>query len=533
LLPSAAQAAFNSYDTWHDPLCLPNTRVDVLEQIIAWADRRDEKCIFWLNGMAGTGKSTIARTVARKYHDKNRLGASFFFSKGRGDVNHARKLFTSIAAQLASKSPSLKRYICEAIAEHRGIASQTLGDQWNQLLLRPLSKLEADSIQSPLILVIDALDECESENDIRGILRLLTTTKDLDTVQLRVFITSRPETPIRFGFRAIPGDICQGFVLHDISQSVVEHDISIFIKHKLKEIQERRFLSAEWPDEQNIELLVQRAGSLFIYAATVCRFIAGSKFPKKRLELVTLGSTAEQVYKPSKLPTVMLDEMYTNVLRHSALEDCDEDKSELNELFRRIVGCIVILSDSLSAAALAELLSVEPEMVNLILGSLHSVLDVPEHHDSPIRLLHPSFRDFLLDEQRCLDDQFRVNEKRAHRDLVDSCLKVMSNALKRDMCGLQMPGVLTSEVESNTVSHCLPGHVQYACRYWVDHLQRGKIGLCGDNEQVHKFLKEHFLHWLEALSLIGKMPEGVFMIEALQSMLTVSDLVLSPYDLRC
>ena len=230
--------------------------------------------------MAGTGKSTIARTVARKYHDKNRLGASFFFSKGRGDVSHARKLFTSIAAQLASKSPSLKRYICEAIAEHRGIASQTLGDQWNQLLLRPLSKLEADSIQSPLILVIDALDECESENDIRGILRLLTTTKDLDTVQLRVFITSRPETPIRFGFRAIPGDICQGFVLHDISQSVVEHDISIFIKHKLKEIQERRFLSAEWPDEQNIELLVQRAGSLFIYAAAICRLIGDSNSQK-------------------------------------------------------------------------------------------------------------------------------------------------------------------------------------------------------------------------------------------------------------
>jgi hypothetical protein len=91
-------------------------------------------------------------------------------------------LFTNIAAQLASKSLSLKRYICEAIAEHRGIASQTLGDQWNQLLLRPLSKLEVDPIQSSLILVIDALDKCEGENDIRGILQLLAAAKDLDTV---------------------------------------------------------------------------------------------------------------------------------------------------------------------------------------------------------------------------------------------------------------------------------------------------------------------------------------------------------------
>jgi hypothetical protein len=96
-LPYAAQAAFNSSDKRHDPLCLPNTRVGVLEQIMAWADGRDERCIFWLSGMAGTGKSTIARTVARGYNDRNRLGASFFFSRGGGEVSHAGKFFTSIA----------------------------------------------------------------------------------------------------------------------------------------------------------------------------------------------------------------------------------------------------------------------------------------------------------------------------------------------------------------------------------------------------------------------------------------------------
>src|SRR5271155_4473965 len=77
LLPYAAQAAFNSADKQHDPLCLPDTRVDVLNQIRAWADGGDEGSIFWLNGMAGTGKSTIARTIARAYYDRNRLGASF------------------------------------------------------------------------------------------------------------------------------------------------------------------------------------------------------------------------------------------------------------------------------------------------------------------------------------------------------------------------------------------------------------------------------------------------------------------------
>ena len=115
-------------------------------------------------------------------------------------------------------------------------------------------------------------------------------------------------------------------------------------------------------------------------------------------------------------------------------------------------------------------------------------------------------------------------KKKTHSNLVKSCLKVMSCTLKRDICGLQMPGALASEVESNTLSRCLPKHVRYACRYWVDHLQRGEIDLCYDNGQVHKFLQQHFLHWIEALSLMGKMSEGVLLITALHSMLTVSDL---------
>jgi hypothetical protein len=166
LLPSVTQAAFNAYDKRHDPCCLPDTRVDILKQIIEWVDGGNERCIFWLNGMAGTGKSTIARTVARKYHDQGRLGASFFFSRGAGDVSHAGKFFTSIAVQLASKSRILRRYICEAIAKHSDIARQSPRDQWYQLVLGPLSKLDDSSSQS-YIIVVDALDECDNKNGLR------------------------------------------------------------------------------------------------------------------------------------------------------------------------------------------------------------------------------------------------------------------------------------------------------------------------------------------------------------------------------
>jgi hypothetical protein len=122
-LPSAADALFNAFQRRHDPTCLLDTRVDLLQDIYSWADGQDERCIFWLNGLAGTGKSTIARTVARNYFEQKRLGASFFFSRGGGDVGHAGKFVISIALKLASSVPCLDQYVCDAIKERRDLAS--------------------------------------------------------------------------------------------------------------------------------------------------------------------------------------------------------------------------------------------------------------------------------------------------------------------------------------------------------------------------------------------------------------------------
>jgi hypothetical protein len=128
-LPYAKDAPFNSYAKQYDPTCLENTRVELLREIYKWANGGDERCIFWLSGLAGTGKSTIARTVARRYFDQKGLRASFFFSRGGGDVGHAGKFITSIALQLASSIPGIHQYICDAVTEHNDIASQSLRDQ--------------------------------------------------------------------------------------------------------------------------------------------------------------------------------------------------------------------------------------------------------------------------------------------------------------------------------------------------------------------------------------------------------------------
>ena len=113
--------------------------------------------------MAGTGKSTVARTVARKHHAQTRLGASFFFSRGGGQAGNARSFVTTIAFQLTRTSAALKRRILNAVNENRDIAERALTEQWKLLILEPLKSAREESHQQPLLIVIDALDECGGE----------------------------------------------------------------------------------------------------------------------------------------------------------------------------------------------------------------------------------------------------------------------------------------------------------------------------------------------------------------------------------
>lgn len=474
--------------------------------------------------MAGTGKSTIARTVACAFADQKHLGASFFFSRGAGDLGHAAKFVSSLARQLANLSPLIKQHLSQAIADQDDITRQGLRNQWKELILKPLSMLNRPNLT--LVLVIDALDECGSEKDINLILQLFLEIKDLVSVKLKIFLTSRPETPIRLGFQNMPEIHYQDLILHDIPRSTVEHDIWVFLRHELDKIRKARNLPGDWPDERDINLLVKKSDCLFIYIATACRFICDPNWPPQdRLSLI-LESDATGLQLTSEL-----DGVYMQILRLSVSRVFSEkDKSRLSERFRRIIGSIVTLFDVLSTISLTGLLNVSVEDVRLTLNSLHSVLNVPNNQTLPVRLLHPSFRDFLTSSERCDDSQFYINQELVHMDLTQGCLQLLFHALKRDMCNLRIPSTLIHEVHRSEIEDHLAKDIQYACRYWVDHLQRVdhetriKIGF-HDDGRIHVFLLKHILHWLEALSLMGKISEGVLMIIRLEGMLEVGNSV--------
>jgi hypothetical protein len=128
LLLEASNAAFNASGKEDEPICLPGTRVGVLDEIRAWIDGEDKQHIFWLSGWAGTGKSTIARTVAREYYDRERLVASYFFSRGGGDASNATRFVGIIARQLANKLPKFEEQLPTALSKDKGILGRILRD---------------------------------------------------------------------------------------------------------------------------------------------------------------------------------------------------------------------------------------------------------------------------------------------------------------------------------------------------------------------------------------------------------------------
>jgi hypothetical protein len=217
-LETAKDATYNSSTEGELSRCLPDTRLDLLEQIFDWAADYTGKRIFWLCGKAGTGKSTISRTVAQKLDDDGLLGASFFFKRGRADRSHAGLFFPTIARQLADLFPDVAQAIAAALDQDSLLCDRHPKHQFSNLLLKPLQNTNRDSFPSAgIVLVIDALDECDNGESIKTTLILLSRVEAITSVRLRIFVTSRPELPVELGFKNMPGDL-----YHDVRLEVAQ-----------------------------------------------------------------------------------------------------------------------------------------------------------------------------------------------------------------------------------------------------------------------------------------------------------------------
>lgn len=313
-------------------------------------------------------------------------------------------------------------------------------------------------------------------------------------------------------------DDYQDMVLHsekEVPPATIRHDILAFLNDEFLKIRKKyntrplsgALLEDTWPSDNVLQELVDMAFPLFIVAATVCSFVSDSRqdSPGRRLERILV------FLKQGKLAQLQqMGQTYLPVLtqQEGTFSHADEE-NEYYENFRRIVGSIVVLAESLSFASLADLLALEQDDISRCLDDLRSVLHIPDDSEIPVRTLHLSFSEFLLsDELR--DRPFGVDGPATHQLLSNKCLELLSQpgGLRKNICNLTYEGQPRSEVDSTVVNQHLSPALQYACKYWVHHAQCSKIQV-QDDDKVHEFLKKYFLYWLEALSLMGRITEAI------------------------
>lgn len=509
-------AAFDGYGQTHQG-CHPKTRVEVLQSIRDWAQDINGESVFWLNGMAGTGKSTISWTISKWLKELGSggpivLGASFFFKRGEGDRATARFLFPTIAIQLAASLRNFDTFLAWSSKADPQICSKSLGEQFDKLICKPLSRLRSDTNHLTYIVVIDALDECENEIDIRTMLQLWQTLPITTGPRLRLFITSRPELVIRLGFKKMPVSAHHDLVLHEVPLPVIEHDIHAFLTDALAQIRDDHNLEADedalaedWPGSHITKELTEIAVPLFIAAATVYRFICDSVRPEEGLETVL------RLRKTGCLST--LGQVYHTVLNGMAATVKDTRmRDKLYSDFRTVVGAIVCLQEPLSRLALADMLGIASSDLRIQLQSLHTLLQVPADGDSPIRPLHLSFPEYLTSSE-AQAYPFGIDSQATHSMLWKCCLRRMcrNDGLRMDICDLQDPGALRHDVTLDRIDQNICPAIKYACQHWIDHVEKCLL-FPEDENEIYTFLEKHFLHWLEVLNLIGRLADSIGLV---------------------
>lgn len=518
-LSIADGAEYGSYANQHENECLAGTRVKILHDIEEWATSLSSKCIFWLNGMAGTGKSTISRTIAKQFQEKKLLGASFFFKRGEADRGTAIRFFSTISSQLQTRIPGMADYLRDAIDSEPQISTKSLKEQFDRLILQPISNLnDSENAPSVLVVIVDALDECNNEKDIRVILNLFPKLQASSFIQFRVFITSRPDLPIRLGFKDLEENDYQDLILHQIPKAEIEQDIRLFLDYKFAEIRKSRMLPQEWPGETNIDTLTRISIPLFIFAATMCRMFEDHDLDPKKCLDEFLKHEAEE----SKL-----DAIYLPVLDQisSKYSGTSRRKGQFIAGVREVVSAIILLEEPLPIASLSKLIDIPIEGINSRLNSLYSVLDIPNDETLPIRLFHLSFRDFLLDDKTRDKTAIWTDEEATSEKLFIRCLAIMRNSLKRNICNLSNYTTSLREIPADVINHCIPTQLGYSCRYWIRHLIDYMLRTKDQTthlQDTQSFLETHLLHWLEAMILLDDYPEAFGLLEELGVVTQVS-----------
>ena len=489
--------------------CLKGTRDAVLDEIELWSKDHTMSPVYWLNGLAGTGKSTIAQTISERIFADGILGASFFCSRDFKDRRDLRIIFPTLAFQLAHKYPKFRSILVPLLQSNPDIVHESLYNQMEALIVRPLNLSDISTV-----IIIDALDECVDKDPQSAILSVMGRLVE-EIPEVKFLITGRPEPRIQSGFRLeLLRPLTDVFVLHDVEPSVVNTDIRLFLEHGLSELAKRRGIEQSgWPTDQQIDLLCKRAAGLFVYAVATLKFLDHPFTPpSKQLDIITKspGSTTHEGSVEVRSSTT-LDSLYISSFQ-GAFDGMNPDD---DEKVRFVIGTVILAMNPLPPSAIATLVELEGREVMDLLRLIQSLLKLSEDPDSPVLPFHKSFPDFIIDPIRCPIERFHISPRVGHLKLALDCLKLMNGSLEQNY--LLLPDyALNSEIEDlQTRKERISVALEYACKSWHSHLIEARGDVTAAIPTLRNFLQEGFLAWLEILSVIGAARDAVIALENL------------------
>jgi hypothetical protein len=500
------------------PGCLERTRENVLRLLDDWVQQRTSQLsIFWLAGMGGTGKTTLAKTFCDRIAKDGKTVASFFISRNEEPRKDPSNLVRTMAYTLAYALPRSRKPILDAVRSFPDVLDASLEELVGDLIASPFSVgRDSDNADEMVVLVIDALDECKKIGTLEGgqLVPLLATT--LKNLPVKLLITSRMEPSILNMFSLLnPASVR----LHDIEKDIVASDVRHYFENKLAEIRRAHQIGdMDWPSARDVEELTNKAGHLFIYASTVMRYVGNDQHnPRARLQQVLEpGPTS------SASPYRLVDDLYLQVLRSAvnAGED-DEDEEMICRRLRSILGAVVFVQTPLTPHAIASLLAVDVHELRMVLQRLSAFLLAVL--DLPVRLFHLSFSDFIMDASRCKDVRFRLDPKEHHQVLAARCLTTLNNQLHRDMCSIRDLTRTNAEVSDlpRRLEHSVSLELGYAAVSWIHHATLSVATATDVFDALATFCDEHILHWLELLSLLGQLSSASKGLPVLLSWLKV------------
>ena len=355
----------------------------------------------WLYGAAGAGKSAIAHTLAEICETCGWLVASFFFWKTAGERNNANRFVATIAHQIALSIPASRELIAAAVDYNPFIFEQSIDVQLSKLIIEPLEYLFSAGMIfdiSPLVIIIDGLDECQGGDVQSGIVKSLVAAFRHSSLRIRILIASRPEVHLQSTFNptSIRPHLSRLALSDEFSP---EEDIYRFLEDSFNKIRREHplasYIPSPWPSAEVLRELTRKSSGQFIFASTTVKYIGGDphQLPHRRLDVIR----RLQPPKGEKdMPYAELNSLY-----HHVLSNIDNI-----EAVKLVLGILIVVNQEAdeydmgiySTHEMDKWLFWEPGESEACLSQLASVIDCDA--DGGVSILHASLSDFLFDPSR-------------------------------------------------------------------------------------------------------------------------------------